>query len=93
MYGNARVNSLSEESVARETAQRSAFWHGNDSEGRPAIVVFPRNHDPIRSPAPRILRFGVFMVEKGLRLAEENNVDQFAVVYDRTGMTAKNRDM
>lgn len=44
------------------------------------------------SPAEETIRFGVYLVEKGIGLANAAGVDQFCVIQDRTGVSYANVD-
>jgi len=60
--------------------------------GRPCCVILPRNHDPAKSEEAEMVRFALWTLEEGVRLATENGQDRVVVLYDRRGMTLSNYD-
>jgi hypothetical protein len=45
--------------------------HGKDKMGRPCLIIRPRYHKPGEFSTEDMTRYGVFMVERCIRLAEE----------------------
>jgi len=43
---------------------------GRDKVGRATLIVRPRFHTPDEYPMEQMLRYGIFMVEKAIRLTE-----------------------
>lgn len=38
------------------------------------------------------MRFGVYLIEEGIKKMEQNKVSKMCVIWDRTGFTKKNYD-
>ena len=69
-----------------------AFYHGEDKAGRPCLIVRVRNHWPQQFTPEETMRYSIYLVEKGVRMADEKGVGQLCVIYDRGGITDDNQD-
>jgi hypothetical protein len=90
-----QVNQINREAVEAEVKSGKAFWCGRDKQGRPAIIIRPAYHIPkLVENIDLTLKFAIYMVELACRMLEENRnkVDQFVVIYDRTGVSYSNVD-
>jgi CRAL/TRIO domain/CRAL/TRIO, N-terminal domain len=88
-----RADTIIAQSVSHDLSSRKVYWFGHDKEHHPTVYIVPRRHDPeARRSMNEFIRFGIWNVEHGIRIAQHQGVSQFVVVYDRCGMAAKNRD-
>lgn len=88
-----QVDNISEQDVQAEYQTGKAFWHGHDKENKPCVIILPRHHIPNDNGLDQTVRLAVYLLEKGIHLANENGVEKLCVIYDREGMTRKNFDM
>jgi|EP00945_MAST-04E_sp_MAST-4E-sp1_P006082 hypothetical protein len=89
----AEIDSITEETVKNEIGSGKAYFHGFDRKGRACLIVRPRLHDPNKRDINEVMRFGVYMLEKGIQLSEtKGESDQICVLYDRNGFEYKNFD-
>ena len=87
-----RADSITEEEMMPHIVTGKAFFHGEDNNGRPLLVVRARNHWPKQFPIEETMRYVIYLVELGCKIADEKGVGQIAVLYDRGGMTSENKD-
>ena len=89
-----KVDEITEASIFEELATGKAFWHGYDKEKRPCLVVKVKRHVRIPgvSSVEASIRFGVYLLEKGIKLAEESGQQKLVVIWDREGFQRKNFD-
>jgi len=87
-----RVDDITEKDVENELKQGKAFFHGFDKMGRPCIVVKIKRHRPGEISVEETVRFGVYMMEKGIKLCKERKSDKIVIIYDREGFNSKNFD-
>lgn len=87
-----KVDEISEKEIENELKQGKAFFHGYDKEGRPCIVIKVKRHRPGQISVEETIRYGVYMIEKGIRLCKEKKSDKMVVLYDREGFVNKNFD-
>ena len=66
-----KPDKIAEESILRELKTGKAFLHGFDREGRPCIVIKSALHFPDKSEFEEAYRFGIFIIEKASKLADE----------------------
>ncbi len=59
---------------------------GRDKKGRATLIVRPRFHNVNEFPMDQMLRYGIFMVEKAIRLTESYGHKQYVVILDRHGV-------
>jgi hypothetical protein len=76
-----RIDSISADTVANETASGKATWSGKDRHGHPCCVIRPRLHDPKTRDLDQVVQFSVWMLEEGVRLAEEGGTEQVSVLH------------
>ena len=89
----AEIDDITEVSVQNEIASGKAYFHGFDKKGSACCIVRPRLHDPTARDINEVMRFGVFLLEKGITLSEEKGMsDQICVLYDRRGFEYRNFD-
>ena len=87
-----RADSITEEEMMPHIATGKAFYHGEDMQGRPLLIVRAKNHWPKQFPAEETMRFVIYLVELGCKLADEKGVEQISVIFDRNEVTPENRD-
>ncbi len=63
---------------------------GRDKKGRATLIVRPRFHNVDEFPMDQMLRYGIFMVEKAIRLTESYGHKQYVVILDRHGVQRAN---
>jgi hypothetical protein len=66
---------------------------GRDKKGRATLIVRPRYHNVDEFPMDQMVRYGIFMVEKAIRLTESYGHKQYVVILDRHGVERKNQDL
>jgi len=89
---NFGADSITAEAVQRPLRSGKAVWRGHDKMNRPCLIITPRHHWPKESPADETIKLGVYLVEKGIKLANDAGVDQFCLIQDRTGISYANVD-
>jgi len=87
-----KVDDITPESLAKELISGKAFWHGYDKEGHPCLVVKIKRHIPKESPVENSIRLGVYLLETGIKLADDVGQTKLCVIWDREGFTKKNYD-
>lgn len=87
------VDAIKESFIEGELSAGKAFWHKHDKNGHPCLIVKTARHFPERSSAESLLKFAVFLIETGTRLADEQGKDgKICVLWDRKGFSMKNFD-
>jgi len=86
------ADSITADAVQRPLRSGKAVWRGHDKSNRPCLIITPRHHWPKESPADETIKLGVYLVEKGIKLADAAGVDQFCIIQDRTGISYANVD-
>ena len=66
---------------------------GRDKKGRATLIVRPRFHNVDEFPMDQMVRYGIFMVEKAIRLTESYGHKQYVVILDRHGVQRHNQDL
>lgn len=69
-----------------------AFFHGQDRQGRPCLIVRARFHYPNQFTAEETLRYSIYLAETGSNLADQAGKGQICMIYDRGGITDDNQD-
>ena len=87
-----RADEITEDDVREHTVTGKAFYRGVDKMGRPCLIVRFRNHNPEQFTTESSMRYMIYLVESGVKLADELGTGQICVVYDRGGLTPANRD-
>jgi len=87
-----KADEIKEEEIAHELKTGKAFWCGHDKEKRPCLILKIRRHFPKACPIEETLRFGIYLIEKGVKLMEELGSSKMVVIWDREGFTKKNYD-
>jgi len=83
---------ITEESISLQLKTGKAYLHGFDLEGRPCIVIKTALHFPDQSDFEEVYRFGIYMIEKASRLADDKKIKQIVCLIDREGVSMKNID-
>jgi hypothetical protein len=86
------ADTITADDVQRPLRSGKAMWRGHDKLNRPCLIITPRHHWPKESPADETIKLGVYLVEKGIKLADAAGVDQICVIQDRTGISYANVD-
>eukprot|EP00743_Colponemidia_sp_Colp-15_P006789 GILK01007320.1.p1 GENE.GILK01007320.1~~GILK01007320.1.p1 ORF type:complete len:291 (+),score=31.62 GILK01007320.1:102-875(+) len=68
------------------------YHHGYDKEGRPCLLIFPRNNNPEGRDPAALMKFSIFVLEKFSNLIKPPT-NNLTLIWDRTGMSRKNVDM
>lgn len=89
-----KVDDIKVEEIMDEITSGKAFWCGYDKQNRPILIIRTRYHSPKYSPDVKsLIRFGIWLIEEGIRLCELKGSSQVIIVYDRAGFTlSKNHD-
>lgn len=87
-----RADFIKEEEMMPHIVTGKAFYHGEDHQGRPLLIVRARNHWPKQFPPEETMRYVIYLVEQGCKIADSKGVGQIAVLYDRGGMSSANKD-
>lgn len=87
-----KVDEITPESLSTNLASGKAYWHGYDKEGHPCLVVKVKRHIPKESPVADSIRFGIYLLEQGIKLADAVGQSKLCVIWDREGFTKKNYD-
>ena len=87
-----RADSITEEEMMSQIVSGKVFIHGQDKSGRPCIIVRPRYHRPERFSTEESMRFIIYIIEQGIKIADAKGIGQLCVIYDRGGITSENRD-
>ena len=85
------VENITEESISNELSSGKAFWHGYDLGKHPCLIVKIKRHSGLSSIETSV-RFGVYLLEKGIKLAEEAGQQKLVVIWDREGFNRRNFD-
>lgn len=87
-----KVDNITEVEIENELKMGKAFFHGYDKENRPCLVIKVKRHRPGQISVEETVRYGVYLIEKGIKLAEARGSDKMVVIYDREGFENKNFD-
>ena len=87
-----KADEINETEIANELMSGKAFWHKQNLDNNPCLVVKVRYHDPEQSSIESMVKFGIFLIEKGIKLAETANSQKICVIWDREGFSRKNFD-
>ena len=89
------VDNITKESVKNEVASGKAYFNDfYDKSGRACCVVRPRLHDPRVRDINECMRFGVYLLEEGIKRSEQlGKSEQVCVLYDRSGFNYRNFDL
>lgn len=86
------IDSLTEEIIESELQTGKAFWHKEDKKGHPCLIVKTKRHFPGESDIDTLMKFAVFLIEKGTEKADKTGDGRVCVLWDRKGFTMKNFD-
>lgn len=87
------ADAIKESVIEGELSTGKAFWHKCDKNGHPCMIVKTARHFPEQSSVDSLLKFAVFLIETGTRLADEQGKDgKICVLWDRKGFSMKNFD-
>mmetsp|Transcript_83472 Transcript_83472/g.97597 ORF Transcript_83472/g.97597 Transcript_83472/m.97597 type:complete len:307 (+) Transcript_83472:30-950(+) len=81
-----------EETIKKQAETGKMFWHCVDKQGRPILYYRMRYHQKNLGTVDELIRFFVYTIEKGCKIADENGSRRIVVIYDRTGFNKKNYD-
>ncbi len=87
-----KADEIKEEEISHELKTGKAFWCGHDKENRPCLYLKIRRHFPKACPIEETLRFGIYLIENGVKIMEELGSSKMVVIWDREGFTSKNYD-
>ena len=87
-----RADSITEEEMLPHILTWKSFYHGEDLQGRPLLIIRSRHHWPKQFPPEEAMRYIIYLVEIGCKLADEKGVGQISVLVDRSGTTPDNKD-
>ena len=88
-----RADSITEEEMMPHILTGKGFYHGEDMQGRPLLIIRVRNHRANQFPLEETIRYLIYVVELGCKLADEKGVGQISVIFDRSGITKENMDV
>lgn len=63
-----------------------------DKNNLPTLIFKEKLHFPGHATFDEEIRFFIYLIEEGIQLCKENNVEKFNVIYDAEGNTFKNND-
>lgn len=89
---NYGADQLTYEQVQPIYETGKAFWNGHDKYNRPCLIIRVRCHWPGQFDLEDTMRFIVYLIEQGLRMADEAESGQLCVIYDRGNVVKANRD-
>ena len=78
-----KPHEITPESVRAGLESHRLIIYGFDKKGRSTLILRPRYHTPGEFEIDLMLRYGIFMVEKAIRLARANGNNNFVVILDR----------
>jgi hypothetical protein len=87
-----RADEISEDEMMPHIVTGKAFFQGVDKMRRPCLIVRFRYHNPEQFPLEETMRYMIYLVECGVKLADQLGSGQICVIYDRGGLTSANRD-
>lgn len=87
-----QVDTITEQSVMPLIETGKAFWNGHDKLGRPILIIRIRYHIAKMHSVEEIIRHSVYLIEQGIKLADQTDNGQLTVIYDRGQMTDRNKD-
>ena len=87
-----RADCITEEEMMPHIISGKAYFHGEDLKGRPCLIVRARYHWPEQFTVEETMRYVIYIVEQGVKLADEKGVGQICVLYDRAEVTPANKD-
>ena len=86
------VDNINEKDIENELRAGKAFWYGRDKQNRPCLIVKIKRHRPGQISTDETVKFGVYMIEQGIKKCNEAGADQIVIIYDREGFEKKNFD-
>ena len=92
-----KCDSITEDDIKNEMDLGLAKWRGKDKQGRPCLVITGRLLNADDQPnykvtAKSFRKFLIKTVEDGVKLANQENMDQICVIYDRRGLEFRHID-
>ncbi|OMJ83991.1 hypothetical protein SteCoe_14977 [Stentor coeruleus] len=87
-----RADEITEEEMKEHIKTGKAFFFGEDNEGRPCLIVRARYHWPNQFALEETMRYVIYLVEQGVKLADEKHTGQMCVIYDRGDISSANKD-
>jgi len=84
-----RADAIEESEIESELESGKAFWYGHNKMNNPCLIVRTRRHFPDQSTTDKTIRFGVYMIEKGVNKMKENGASHVCVLWDREGFDQK----
>ena len=84
-----KVDSIKESEIAKELKTGKAFWFGHNKLKHPCLIIKIRRHIPGVSSVEDIIRFGVYILEEGIKKMQETGTSKICVIWDREGFSPK----
>lgn len=84
---------ITPDTIHKELAAGKAFFHKYDKQGNPCCVVLLKNHIAAETTNEQTIKFMIFMMEVGIRMANASGSKKMCVLWDREGLTSKNFDL
>jgi hypothetical protein len=78
--------------IKAQVDEKKVEWIGHDKSKFPCCIIRIRKHVPGRFTNDELLKFAIFMLEKGTKIGEGLGVQQVCVIWDRTEMQMGNFD-
>lgn len=60
--------------------------------GNPCLIVKARKHFSGQSSQEMLIRYFLYLMDVGMKLADEGGTGKITVIWDRDGVTSKNFD-
>lgn len=87
------ADNIKQEEIQSELDRNKAYWHPlQDKQKNPCIVIKAKNHFPGQSDENTLIRFFIYMLDEGIKKADEAGTGRITVIWDRQGTSRKNFD-
>lgn len=88
------ADAITDEDIQHEVKDGLAAWRGQDKDGRLALVVTGRCLNPAErlGSVRSFQKFIIKTVEDGLKQADERDVEEVCIIYDRRGLEFRHLD-
>ncbi len=78
-----KAEDITPQSVSNELKSGKAFYHGVDKQNHPCLVLRTRFHFPNKTTNEETFRFGIWLIEMGIKLSNKHKSSQIVIIYDR----------